>query len=179
MQVKDNQPTLHGEIQQVAAQAKPDEAVTSKTKARGRSEKRTVSVFYPDQNQISSEWKPHVKTVIQVERETYHRHTKSGLLRRSSETAFYVANADIGAAHAADAIRSHWKIENTSHHTRDVTLKEDQSRIRFKPRLFARIRSFAFNILKANKAETLSQDRYSAALAGLDDLIKMIGCPQR
>jgi predicted transposase YbfD/YdcC len=107
--------------------------------------------------------------------ETYTRHTKSGLLRGSAETAFYVANAKIGAADAADAIRAHWRIENTSHHTRDVTLREDQSRIRFKPRLFARIRSFAFNILKANKGDTLSQDRYRAALAGVDELINMIG----
>jgi hypothetical protein len=41
--------------------------------------------------------------------------------------------------------------------------------------VFARIRSFAFNILKANKSATLPQDRYRAALAGIDSLLKLIG----
>jgi hypothetical protein len=40
--------------------------------------------------------------------------------------------------------------------------------------VFARLRSFAFNILKANKTGTLSQDRYRAALAGTNNLFKLI-----
>ncbi|MFL5333305.1 MAG: hypothetical protein ACJ8H8_09010 [Geminicoccaceae bacterium] len=51
---------------------------------------------------------------------------------------------------------------------------EDRSRIRSNPGAFARLRSFAFNILKANRTDTLSQDRYRAALAGLKDLLKML-----
>jgi hypothetical protein len=51
---------------------------------------------------------------------------------------------------------------------------EDGSRIRTNPGVFARLRSFAFNILKANQADTLSQDRYRAALAGIDNLFKLI-----
>ncbi len=52
---------------------------------------------------------------------------------------------------------------------------EDPSRIRSNPGLFARARSFAFNILKANQTNTLSQDRYRACLAGLDNLLKLFG----
>jgi hypothetical protein len=48
---------------------------------------------------------------------------------------------------------------------------EDRSRIRTNPGVFARLRSFAFNILKANRTNTLSQDRYRAALAGIDNLL--------
>jgi hypothetical protein len=51
---------------------------------------------------------------------------------------------------------------------------EDRSRIRINPSVFARMRTFAFNILKANKTSTLSQDRYRAALAGTDNLLKLI-----
>jgi hypothetical protein len=40
------------------------------------------------------------------------------------------------------------------------------------------LRSFAFNILKANQASTLAQDRYRAALAGLDYLLTLLACPQ-
>jgi hypothetical protein len=45
--------------------------------------------------------------------------------------------------------------------------------------VFARPRSFAFNILKANRTDTLSQDRYRAALAGIDALLTLITLPER
>jgi hypothetical protein len=51
---------------------------------------------------------------------------------------------------------------------------EDASRIRTNPGIVARLRSFAFNILKANKASTLPQDRYRAALAGIDNLLNLL-----
>ena len=66
------------------------------------------------------------------------------------------------AARAAEAIRAHWTIENTSHHTRGLTMGEDASRIRCNLGVFARLRSFGYNILKANRTGTLAQDRYRA-----------------
>jgi hypothetical protein len=39
--------------------------------------------------------------------------------------------------------------------------------------VFARIRSFGFNILKANRTGTLSHDRYRAALGGFEALSQM------
>jgi len=56
---------------------------------------------------------------------------------------------------------------------------EDSSRIRSNPGIFARIRSFAFNILKANRSGTLPQDRYRAALGGLDPLLSLVGVKER
>jgi hypothetical protein len=56
------------------------------------------------------------------------------------------------------------------HYTRDVTLREDASRIRRNPGIFARIRSFAYNILRFNQSDTIAQDRYAAALGGLNSL---------
>jgi hypothetical protein len=55
-----------------------------------------------------------------------------------------------------------------------VSFAEDRSRIRVNPGVFARLRSFGFNILKANRTDTLSQDRYRAALAGIDNLRKLL-----
>ena len=112
--------------------------------------------------------------VIQVERNVYTRNAKTGLLCHSTETALYVSNTAVTAPRAAEAIRAHWTIENTSHYSRDVTLGEDRSRIRTNPGVFARLRNFAFNILKANQTDTLSQDRYHAALAGIKNLLKML-----
>ena len=56
---------------------------------------------------------------------------------------------------------------------------EDRSRIRTNPGVFARLRSFAFNILKANRTGTLSQDRYRAALAGIDNLLSLVTIQKR
>jgi len=36
------------------------------------------------------------------------------------------------------------------------------------------LRSFGFNILKANYTDTLSQARYRAALAGIDNLLPLL-----
>jgi len=105
----------------------------------------------------------------------FTRSSKTGLLDRSSEIACYVANAPITATRAAEAIRGHWGIENTSHYSRDVTMGEDLSRIRTNPAIVARLRSSAFNILSVNQNDTLSQDRYRAALAGFDNLLKLFG----
>ena len=33
--------------------------------------------------------------------------------------------------------------------------------------VFARMRSFAYNILRINQSDTIAQDRYAAALGGL------------
>ena len=117
--------------------------------------------------------------IIRVERDVYTRNTKTGLLRHSAETAFYVSNTPVAATCAAEAIRAHWRIENTSHYSRDVILGEDRSRIRTNPGVFARLRSFAFNVLKANQTNTLSQDRYRASLAGIGKLLRMLAVLQR
>ena len=138
-----------------------------------------MTVFDPAGTLAGTEWHPHVAAIIQVKREVFTRNAATGMLRRSAETAFYVSNRPLTAARAAQAVRDHWRVENTSHYTRDVSLGEDRSRIRTNPGVFARLRSFAFNILKANKTGTLSQDRYRAALAGIDSLINLTKISER
>ncbi len=59
-------------------------------------------------------------------------------------------SAKISARESAGAIRGHWAIENKNHYVRDVSMCEDASRIRINPGIFARGRSFALNILRAN-----------------------------
>jgi len=91
-------------------------------KGRNRDERRTVAVFDPNGMLADTDWHPHVAAIIRVERRVYTRNAKTGLLRHSAETAFYVSNTPMTAACAAEAIRAHWRIENTSHYSRDVTL---------------------------------------------------------
>jgi hypothetical protein len=114
-----------------------------------------------------------------VERSVATRNPATGLLHSTSETAFYIANRPITAARAGVAIRAHWNIENTSHYTRDVTMGEDRSRIRTNPGIFARLRSFGFNILMVSKTGTMKQDRYRAALAGVRHLLSLVAISKR
>jgi len=179
VQVKDNQPTLHQQIQQVSATTTPLGSVHSHDKGRNRDERRIVTIFDPADKLADTDWHPHVAAIIRVERDVYTRNAKTGLLRHSAEMAFYVSNTPVTAARAAEAIRAHWRIENTSHYSRDVTLGEDRSRIRTNPGVFARLRSFAFNILKANQTDTLSQDRYRAGLAGIKNLLSLTAIRER
>jgi hypothetical protein len=154
----------------IAAKEPPDSTHKTHDAARGRDERRTVTVFTPAKQLNGSEWQPHVKSVIRVERRVHTRNVRTGLLSTTSESAFYISNRKLSAKRAATAIRGHWAIETTSHYSRDVTFNEDRSRIRKNPGVFARLRSFGFNILKANRKDTLSQDRYRAALGGLNAL---------
>ena len=90
-----------------------------------------------------------------------------GTLERYHETAYYVCDIVPSAKEAARAIREHWGIENRSHYVRDGSFAEDASRIRKKPGVFARIRSFAANILRFNRAENVANTRYSLAIGGI------------
>ena len=62
-------------------------------------------------------------------------------------------------------MRGHWGVENRSHHVRDRILREDDSRIRTKPGVFARLRSFALNLLRANGVTNVSEALYTHALS--------------
>lgn len=73
---------------------------------------------------------------------------------------------------AAAAICGRWSIENRAHYVRHVAMAEDDSRVRKKPEILARIRSFAANILRANGAENVRDTRYRLAIADLDALIR-------
>lgn len=133
-----------------------------------------MTVFDPAGKLDDTDWQDHVRTIIRVERVVHTRSATTGLLASTVEVAFYVANVPLAAGEAAAAIRAHWRVETTSHYSRDVTLGEDRSRIRRNPGVFARLRSFGFNILKANRTGTLSQDRYRAALGGFEALARLV-----
>src|SRR3954471_2964151 len=80
------------------------------------------------------------------------------------------AATSLDAKTCAAAIRGHWGIENRNHHVRDRTLGEDASRIRRQPGVFARLRSFALNILRGHGVGNVSEALYANALS-LDRLL--------
>src|ERR1019366_3634793 len=145
-------------------------------KKSNRHETRIVGVSGAAAAVAGTEWEPHVAAIIQVERTVHAYQPATGLIKTSAETSFYLSNRPIGAAQAAAAIRKHRGIENGSHHVRDVTLREDASRLRKNPGIFAKIRSFAYNIPRFNQRDSVAQDRYAAALGGLNTLLSMNFC---
>ena len=174
VQLKDNQPTLCGSVEGVCKKSKPLSGVqTIDRKKRNRHETRTVAVFDARRAVAGTEWQPYVAAIVAVERKVLTFQPATGLWKSSFESSFYLSNRPVLAGTAATAIREHWGIENKLHYTRDVTLREDASRIRRNPGIFARIRSFAYNILRFNQSDTIAQDRYAAALGGLKSLLAM------
>ncbi len=61
-------------------------------------------------------------------------------------------------------MRRHWRIENGSHYVRDTAFVEDASRIRKNPDIVARLRSFAYNLIRAAEASNIRNARWRAAL---------------
>lgn len=55
--------------------------------------------------------------------------------------------------------------------------REERSRIRTTPGVFARLRSFAFDTLKTSQTDTPNQNRYRAGLADITKLPKMLAVP--
>jgi len=174
VQLKDNQPNLRQSVEATCATALPLSGVqTVDRKRRNRHETRRIAVFDASPAVAGTDWEPYVAAIVQVERSVQAFQPATGLWKVSRETSFYLSSRPVEAGLAADAIRKHWGIENGSHYVRDVTLREDASRIRKNPGIFARMRGFAYNILRFNQSGTIAQDRYAAALGGLKSLLSM------
>jgi hypothetical protein len=116
---------------------------------------RTVET-YDVQGRLDAEWDGLIVTGARVTRLTWHKDTKSGFWHATEEVSFYACQVALGAEAFGAAVRSHY--------VRDVTFGEDRSRTRVKPAHFARFRSFALNILRANGVQNVAQELYINAL---------------
>ena len=150
------------------AKAPLDQHTSTEENKRSRHETRLVEVFDPGAALADTEWRDHVGAIIRVSRTTHTRITETGLWKTASEVAYFASDFILPAATCAHAIRGHWGIENRSHYVRDGSFREDDSRIRCNPGIFARLRSFAANILRFNRAQNVSDGRYRLAIGGLD-----------
>jgi hypothetical protein len=173
-QVKANQPALHHAIAALCETAAPlDTARTVDKNRRSRDEARLVEVFTPGDCLADTEWAGHVHAVVRVTRDVLSRSAATGLWRATSETAWFVSDIVLPAAGYAKAIRDHWNIENRSHYIRDTSFAEDASRIRCNPGIFARLRSFAANILRFNHVRNIADARHRIAFGGISAILAM------
>ena len=70
--------------------------------------------------------------------------------KTSVERRFYITSLEPDAAQFARAVRGHWAIENTLHWSLDVSMNEDQNRVRtgHAAENLARLRHVTLNLLQ-------------------------------
>jgi len=115
-----------------------------------------------------------VEAIIKVERKRSVFDTKTKSWQRSDEISFYVSTTVLRAEEFGVGIRGHWFIENGDHYVRDVAMQEDRCRIRTNPHVFARLRSFALNILRANNVENVSLELFGNCM-NLNNILNYVG----
>ncbi len=174
VQVKSNQPTLLKDCQTIAETTTPDQVYQEPvTKTRNRIESRKVEIFIDPILTHAEKWNL-VKVVVKVERFRQIFDTKTKSWKNSDETSFYISTIVLSAQEFCQAIRNHWGIENRNHYVRDVTMSEDKSRIRTNPHIFAKLRSFALNILRKNNVENISLELFDNCM-NLDNVLNYVG----
>lgn len=157
LQVKDNQPTLHAQMQSLFQEAlledfqgfsqDRDQTVDG---GHGRIETRRVWVTWNVEylGDLAREW-PGLKSLVAVEctREV-NGHT-------SKEWHYYIGTLDRRrkASTFLSYTRGHWSVENNLHWQLDVSFNEDQRRIRkgHGAENFSRLCRLALNLLKNEK----------------------------
>ena len=85
--------------------------------------------------------------------------------KKTTEQRYFISSLSPNAKELAQAIRSHWSIENSLHWVLDVTMGEDLSRVRkgHAPENMAMVRHIVLNLLRGAK----SQFRKDMSLKGL------------
>lgn len=173
--VKLNTPALHAELDALDW-AKAPRLVTEE-RGHGRWERRTIQVMdAPDHVRRRF---PHARQVALIERYvTRITRVKKGKrwtrkVTRSAVAVLIITSLDAREAspeHLAAYVRRHWTIENKVHWVRDVTFREDSSRVRTGPcpRIMATLRNLAIGLIRqagyTKIAATIRKIKYDTSL---------------
>jgi len=181
--VKDNQPTLHADVKSYFETAPATEVERHETlgKDHGRLEARAHKVskvvdwIASERSYPGAPRFPKLTTIAMVE-SRIERGEKIETERRS-----YISSRALSAQAFANAVRSHWAIENNLHWTLDVTFKEDQSRLRagHGARNMAVIRHFALNLVRQTKDKRSIKRRRKRASWDPQYLLQILGPTRR
>jgi predicted transposase YbfD/YdcC len=176
MTAKENTPKVFARLNAMPWGTTPIAHTTTET-GHGRREKRTIRVLdAPDDLDF-----PHVAQVFLIERttiRTVYRRPKNSKKVKKTKVTYCVAALGMTSLtaeqaspeHLAGYVRSHWSIENKIHWVRDVTYREDYSRIRTgsRPRIMATLRNLAIGLIRqaghTRIAATIRQIRNSPHL---------------
>ena len=149
--LKKNQPTLHDDVKLWLEDSKNTMTHSWEEwdKGHGRIEHRLCwSSDNIDWLQERHNW-PGLKSISAI---YSSRETKNG---REENVRFYISSLPANAEKIANAVRSHWGIENSLHWILEVTFNEDKSRIPNEnaPKILAIIRKWSLTIINQHKGK--------------------------
>ena len=156
---KDNQGTLHSDIEAAFATETAQQAADSHRtvgKDHGRIEIRECwASDAPDMIAYINDYKvwKGLQSIVKLHSE---RHFPQ-MGRVEQETRYFISSLPANAKHLLATVRAHWQVENSLHWVLDMAFREDESRVRkdHAPENFAVIRQFALNLLKREKMLTV------------------------
>ena len=162
VQLKANQEFLCEKIEAVIQRNPTTDTFKEVEKNRNRIETRIVKSFdLTGLLKYSDGWDKYIMGCAQVHRIFQIYDTKEKKWTASEETSLYVSSTIKTAQNFAEIIRGHWGTENSNHYVKDVSLGEDASRIRNNPSIFAKLRSFALNVMRSNKVQNIRTELYT------------------
>ena len=178
--VKENQPTLHAEIQAAFATAAPPPArsprlYTTEDHGHGREEQRTVQVL-PARGFLSTAqsaaWLG-VLTIVMVTRVVGCEAT--GV--ESLEVRYFLSSLPPNARRIGAAIRGHWSIENGLHWVLDVVFREDARRVydRTAAENVAFLNRLALSLLRGDTGKSSMKVKRKRAGWSLPYLMQLLG----
>jgi predicted transposase YbfD/YdcC len=158
--VKGNQPMLRQELMRLPWAQAP--GTRRRGSGHGRIESRSIKVIDLDGTDAQALF-PGARRAIKVV-----RRRRIGAGKPSVEIVYAVTSLDHRGADCrllADWLQGHWAIENSVHHVRDVTQREDASRIRLGagPQLMAALRNTATNIARLTGHANIAAAQRTAA----------------
>jgi predicted transposase YbfD/YdcC len=150
--VKGNQANLCKQIEKIIAENSPLDVDYTLEKNKGRIEER-IAMIYPPDGIDKKEWIG-LKQIVHITRLVKHNDG-----RNTKEEAFFIDSSAKNAAQLNKGIREHWFIENTLHWTKDVTFKEDASKINKgqAPQNISLIKNWVMAIFRKNKFNSMAQ----------------------
>ena len=166
--VKANQERLLSDIQETVGRALDGALPAAKVRnstttdqGHGRVEKRSCVVIEDVAGIRDRKQWPHLTTVGMC----YRERTIDGEM--TTEAHYFIGSRRMGARRYAQALRSHWGIENNLHWQLDVSFREDSSRVenRHGAANLALMRKLALGLLKQHpRKDSIARKRKTAAL---------------
>lgn len=163
IQLKKNQKTLFNLAMFITENNTPLSSFTQKDdKGHGRIDSRKTEVFEIPETakSLDKEWN-NISCIAKTYRTRNVLDTKKKDYKNPKVSiSYYISTKTFEAKTLANIIQGHWGIENKVNYVKDVQFREDKSRIRVKPGIFARLRSLTLNILRLNNVENISEARH-------------------